>query len=62
MEKVLLEDITDVVPCLSDIVKYARVVKTKISVKGKTFTRNLIAIGDPCMNVTKFIDQKIKNH
>tara|TARA_A100001015_G_C15003706_1_gene719723 strand:- start:1183 stop:2229 length:1047 start_codon:yes stop_codon:yes gene_type:complete len=47
-------------PCLSDIVKYARVVKTEISVKGKTFFRNLITIGDPCMNITKFIDQRSK--
>ena len=47
-------------PCLSDIVKYARVVKTEINVNGKTFTRNLITIGDPCMNITKFIDQRSK--
>lgn len=47
-------------PCLSDIVKYTRVIKTEISVKGKTFIRNLITIGDPCMNITKFIDQRTK--
>ena len=52
------------VPCNCDIMKYTRIVETNLEIprgSGKFYKKNLITIGDPCINKSKFPSQIDKN-